>query len=118
MAPEEVQFAYVPCRDSDEARNIGRALIERRLVACVNLLPIESIYRWEDSLIEDSETVLLAKTTASNYERVREAIVELHSYELPCIAALSVQALNEEYRNWLIGEIDLSRGSGSTPAGQ
>ena len=66
-----------------EARTIARSLVERRLVACVNILPkIKSIYRWQEKIEESEEWLLVIKTTRTAFEAVREAIKELHSYEV------------------------------------
>src|SRR5580765_6421089 len=72
----------------DEARKIARALVERLLAACVNIVPqVGSIYRWEGEVEEAEEWLLIIKTTRTAFERVRDAIKELHSYDVPeCIA--------------------------------
>jgi periplasmic divalent cation tolerance protein len=89
---------------SDEARNIARALVERRLAACVNILPqIESVYRWKGEVEEAQEWLLIIKTTAAGFERVRDVIRELHSYELPECVCVSIEDGGPEYLEW-IGE--------------
>ena len=72
--------------DKDEARFIGQALVKARLAACVNILEnMSSIYCWEGRLQEDSEVVLLAKTTAERFAGLKAKVAEIHSYECPCI---------------------------------
>ena len=89
---------------SDEARKIARALVERRLAACVNILPqIESLYRWKGEVEEAQEWLLIIKTTAAGFERVRDVIRELHSYELPECVCVSIEDGGPEYLEW-IGE--------------
>jgi periplasmic divalent cation tolerance protein len=89
---------------SDEARRIARALVERRLAACVNILhQIESVYRWKGKVEEAQEWLLLIKTTAAGFERVRDVIRELHSYELPECVCVSIEDGSPEYLKW-IGE--------------
>ena len=63
----ETLFVYVTCADLDEARRIGRALVEERLAACVNIRPHETIYRWQGSVEQGTEAGMLAKTTAASY---------------------------------------------------
>jgi periplasmic divalent cation tolerance protein len=85
-----------------EATRIGRELVERRLAACVNVLPnVVSIYRWEGSVQTDSEWLLLVKTRANRFNDVRSAIVELHSYELPEIVMIEPSRVDPAYRAWI-----------------
>ena len=89
---------------SDEARKIARALVERRLASCVNIVPqIESVYRWKGKVEEAQEWLLIIKTTAAGFERVRDGIRELHSYELPECVCVSIEDGSPEYLKW-IGE--------------
>ena len=86
----------------DEAHKIARALVERRLAACVNIVSgVESVYRWEGAVETAEEWLLIVKTTAAAFERVRDAIQELHSYELPECIALPVDAGSTGYSSWI-----------------
>ena len=86
----------------DEARKIGRALVERLLVACVNIIPqVGSIYRWEGEVEEAEEWLLIVKTTRAAFERVRDAINELHSYDVPECIAVSIESGSITYLAWL-----------------
>ncbi|MBZ5647311.1 MAG: divalent-cation tolerance protein CutA [Acidobacteriia bacterium] len=88
----------------EEAQKIARALVERRLAACVNVVgPIESVYRWKGAVETAEEFLCVIKTTAAAVERVRAAIKELHSYELPECVELAVEDGSAEYLAW-IGE--------------
>lgn len=88
----------------EEAHKIARALVERQLAACVNIVPhVESVYRWEGEVEQGQEWLLLIKTTAKAFAQVREAIGELHSYELPECLCLAIEDGSAAYLGW-IGE--------------
>ncbi len=86
----------------EEAGTIARALLDRRLAACVNILPrIESIYRWQGKVESAQEWLLLIKTSEERFPAVCEAIRELHSYELPECIALNIEDGSPAYLKWL-----------------
>ena len=98
------KLVFTTAGSSEEARKIGRALVERRMAACVNIVPrVESVYRWEGKVEEAQEWLLVIKTTAATFERVRETIRELHSYNLPECICVSIEDGGPEYLRW-IGE--------------
>ena len=86
----------------DEALKIARQLVERRLAACVNIVPhVESIYRWKRKVESSQEWLLVIKSTAKKFAEVRDAIGQLHSYELPECLALSIEDGSTAYLQWL-----------------
>jgi periplasmic divalent cation tolerance protein len=92
---------------TEEARRLADALVERRLAACVSILKgLESIYRWKGKTEEAQEWLLLIKTTAAAFERVRDAIKELHSYELPECICLSIDDGSPEYLRWIAQSLE------------
>ena len=99
-------LVYSTCRDEAEARYIGRTVVERRLAACANIVPaIASYYWWEGRLQEDAEALLLLKTTADAVPALMQAIRELHSYTVPAISAIPLDAMNPAYLHWMRAEV-------------
>lgn len=93
------------CPDDAVAGELARMLIEERLAACVQRLPLTaSIYRWQDEIVEEAEVLLLIKTARDRYDALAERLREQHPYELPEIIAVPVTAGLPDYLDWLIRE--------------
>ena len=93
---------YVTAKNAEEAEKIGSALVEERLVACVNIIsPVRSIYRWKGAIERDTEAVLIAKTKETLVGAVIARIKALHSYEAPCIEAIPIVKGNPAYLQWI-----------------
>jgi periplasmic divalent cation tolerance protein len=87
---------------AEEALRIARGLVERRLAACVNVLPkVRSVYRWEGAVQEGDEQLLLTKTTRDRFQAVSACIRELHSYDVPEVVALPALAVEDAYAAWV-----------------
>jgi periplasmic divalent cation tolerance protein len=98
-------FCYVTCADAAEARTIAFALVEERLVASANVIPaVSSVYRWEGRIHEASEAVVILKTRSDLTDAVTTRVRALHSYECPCIVALSVTGGDPDYLAWIAAE--------------
>jgi periplasmic divalent cation tolerance protein len=92
------------CASQEEANSIAHALVERQLAACVNIIPqIKSVYRWQDKIESATEWLLIIKTTSGAFDRLREALHAMHSYELPECIAFAVEDGSLAYLEW-IGE--------------
>ena len=93
---------YVTTKDEDEAQSIGMTLVRERLAACANVIPsVKSVYWWKGKVEQDTEAVLLVKSTKSKSNAIVKRVNELHSYDVPCIDVLPIKGGNEEYFRWL-----------------
>ena len=100
-----VAIVYSTIEAVAEAKTIAHALLEEKLVACVNIIPsIQSVYRWKGTIEEDDECVLLAKTTDENVKATIAKIKELHSYELPDIIVLPIIGGSKQYLDYIADE--------------
>ncbi len=95
-------LVYVTASDPEEARKIGRALVEQRLVACVNIFEhIRSIFWWEGDAQSEEEAAFTAKTTMEKLDAVVQAVKTLHSYKVPCVVALPIVGGNPDFLQWI-----------------
>lgn len=93
---------YITVKNKDEAKRIGRLLVENRLAACVNIIDnMNSIYHWEGKMQDDNEAILIAKTRETLVNKVIEKVKSIHSYSCPCIVSLPILEGNKEYLAWL-----------------
>lgn len=96
-------FVYITCASPEEAERIGKALLDERLVACVNIpsAPLRSLYLWKGEREETKETLLIAKTMEDRFADLNRAVRRLHSYETPCVVALPLAAGDSDYLAWV-----------------
>ena len=103
-SPAIVVMTTLP--DLEQARSLSRQLVEARMIACANIVPaVESIYRWQDELIEDHECLVIMKTQRDQLDRVRDYLANHHPYDVPEFIALPVSDLSEPYLSWLKQEL-------------
>jgi periplasmic divalent cation tolerance protein len=93
---------FVTAKSVDEAQTIGYALVNERLAACVNiLLAVRSIFRWEGEVQKEHEVMMIVKTQRHLFDRLSQRITELHSYDVPEIVAVPIEAGSPAYLSWL-----------------
>lgn len=101
----QFMLVYVVAASPDEARTIGRTLVEERLAAGVNLIDgIGSFYWWQGAVQQGSEAVVIAKTRADLLDRLTARVRDLHSYVCPCIVALPIVGGHQAYLDWIAAE--------------
>src|SRR3954447_10719775 len=104
----EAVLVYITVPSAEEARRIGRTLVEERLAAAVNILDrATSIFRWRGAVEQALEPVVIAKTRADRFDAVAERVRALHSYRCPCIVALPVEGDTGDYLGWIGAEASL-----------
>ncbi len=97
-------FLYVTAKDTEEAQRISKHLLQQKLIACANIFPVDSMYRWKGKIVEGKEVALLLKTTKNKVAAVRKEIEKIHSYEIPCITEIDV-TVNEKFGKWMEKEL-------------
>jgi periplasmic divalent cation tolerance protein len=110
MPPTDARIVLVTAPDATVARDLAHGLVERRLAACVNLLPqVTSIYRWQGAVEEASEVLLVIKTNAARVDAIERWLADEHPYDVPeCIALVPAQ-VEAKYLAWLMSESSAPR---------
>jgi periplasmic divalent cation tolerance protein len=102
---KDARLIYITTASREEAQRIGRALVEERLAACVNILGgMKSLYWWEGEVSEGDETVLIAKTRLSLVDELTARVKALHSYSCPCVISIPLEGGNLDYLAWIASE--------------
>lgn len=97
-----VVSVYAVFADAEEAERIGRAVIEERLAACINILaPVRSIYRWKGSIETADEVAAIFKTHHWRSDALIARIAELHSYDVPCVVSWPIDKIVGSYADWV-----------------
>lgn len=98
----QTHLIYMTAGSLEEAEKIGKALVEERLAACVNIIDhMRSFYWWEGKVQEDHEVVMIAKTPGQMIEALVEKVKTLHSYSVPCIVAVPISGGNPDFLLWI-----------------
>jgi periplasmic divalent cation tolerance protein len=97
-----IVFLYVTHPDALAASELGRSLVESELAACVNVLAgMSTVYRWQGSIEEGQEAVMIVKTRADLETAARTAIICAHPYECPCVVTIPVAGGHAAYLDWV-----------------
>lgn len=103
-------LCYITCDSVDQAKKIGKHLMEKKLCACVNIFPeMQPMFFWppkSGKIDESKEVVLIAKTVESKYRSVEDEVHKIHTYEVPCVFAIPVKHVAKKYYEWLVGEME------------
>lgn len=98
-------FVYTTVPSKEDAKKIAHSLLKNGVIACANIVPITSIYRWEGDVAHEEEYGIYFKTYDDLYERIVKELEAIHPYTIPCITKINVE-FNEKYYEWLAKEIE------------
>ena len=101
---EEMVLVYITNPSKEKAKELATHLLEKRLVACVNIFAGNSIYWWEGAIESEGEYILIVKTIEENFDAVRHEIMNFSDYQVPCVVKIPVTA-NQQFVQWLRSEI-------------
>jgi len=99
---EETMIVLTTTGNLDDARRLSRAFVEEHLAACVNMVPIHSVYPWEGAIQDDPEVLLVIKTASRRIHQLEERLNELHPYSVPEFVALETDQVADAYKAWLL----------------
>ena len=95
-------LTYITTKNEEEALILANLAVKKNLAACGNIIPnMKSIYKWQNKLQNDKETLLILKTNSNKYPLLEKLILEEHSYEVPCILKVPISDGNKEYLKWI-----------------
>jgi periplasmic divalent cation tolerance protein len=101
-----INFIYMTAGNKEEAQKVAKALVTSKLAACVNILDnMNSVYMWEGKIQEDTEVVLIAKTTQARVPELVEKVKSIHSYDCPCIVSLPVSGGHNPFLDWIAAQV-------------
>lgn len=99
---DNLALIYTVFPSEAQAKKVARILVSEKLVACANIMPAHTaIYEWEGEVAEESEVVMLLKTTKAKFDAVEVRIAELHEYDVPCILQVDIAAANASFSAWV-----------------
>ncbi|OGV92177.1 hypothetical protein A3B57_03720 [Microgenomates group bacterium RIFCSPLOWO2_01_FULL_47_10] len=106
----DLLLCYITCESVEQAKKIGKHLMNLRLCACVNIYPeMYPMFFWPPKagkIDEGKEVVLIAKTIESKYKALEAEVFKVHTYDTPCIIAIPTAHVSQPYYDWLVGELE------------
>jgi periplasmic divalent cation tolerance protein len=106
MQPSDHIVVFITANDNKEAEKITRVLLKHRRAACINIIPgVDSQFWWQDKLEAAQESLLVVKSKASLLPDIVQSVKRIHSNEVPEIIAMPIVGGNQDYLNWINGEV-------------
>ncbi len=98
----DIIVIYIACKNEIEAKTIAKSLVKNKLAACCSIFPqLHSIYEWKDEICEETESLLMIKTKRVIFDKIKDEVLKLHSYEVPEIIALKSHQVHDKYAEWI-----------------
>lgn len=94
-------FVFSTFPNKKEAKEIGEGIVRKKLAACTNIFPIESIYSWKGKIAKNKEFAVIIKTKKVNFKKIEKFILKNNSYDIPCILEIPIGRITKKYLNWL-----------------
>lgn len=101
MRVREIQLIFTETDNKTTAVKIGKGLLKLKLIACYNLMPVESAYWWKGKIVDSKEFLLILKTKAVNFQKVDSYIKKHSTYQIPEVIGIKPQNINKKYLNWI-----------------
>uniref|UniRef100_A0A7C3URH3 Divalent-cation tolerance protein CutA n=1 Tax=candidate division WOR-3 bacterium TaxID=2052148 RepID=A0A7C3URH3_UNCW3 len=105
MREERFFVVYTTIGEKEEARKIAYHLLRKRLIACANIFPIDSLYWWQGKIEKGREFGLFLKTKGSRYKALEKEVKKVHPYKIPCILAFEIKKGEKNYLHWIKSEV-------------
>lgn len=94
-------LVYTTCQNIEEAKKIGKTMVEQKIAACINVWPIDSAYVAGEGIKEGAEAALLIKTDERKVQNIEDLVSKIHTYSVPFVGVIDVRRLNREYKEWI-----------------
>lgn len=102
----QINLIYVICPTQTEAKYIARTLIQEKLIACANILDnVISMYEYNNKLCEENEVLIIIKTISGHFQKIKNRIMEIHSYDIPCIVEINVSNAANKFTDWVANSV-------------
>ena len=95
---------YITNPSKKEAKTLVNLLLKKRLIACANIFPVDSLYWWKNKIADEQEWIIIAKTLENKFRKAKAEIEKIHSYSIPCVIKIPART-NEKYFGWLKSEV-------------
>ena len=99
-------IVYITCRDGKEAKEVSMHLLNKRLVACCNMFPVESMYWWKKDIQFEKEFAIIAKALKKNFNKIKAEVKKVHSYDVPCVICFEIKDGNPDFLRWIRRETE------------